>query len=90
MTVQQLIDKLLLIEDKSRTVWVYSFDEETEPDTVTEMDDWTVLNNLMTALGAVAELLGFFFGELKKQGFDDYQALLLCDSCMKKLLPGND
>lgn len=43
MTVQQLIDKLLLIEDKSRTVWVYSFDEETEPDAVTEMDDGTVL-----------------------------------------------
>ena len=43
MTVQQLIDKLLLIEDKSRTVWVYSFDEETELDAVTEMDDGTVL-----------------------------------------------
>lgn len=43
MTVQQLIDKLLLIDDKGRTVWVYSFDEETEPDAVTEMDDGTVL-----------------------------------------------
>lgn len=43
MTVQQLIDKLLRIEDKNKTVWVYSFDEETEPDAVTEMDDGTVL-----------------------------------------------
>ena len=43
MTVQQLIDSLLLIEDKSKTIWVYSFDEETEPDAVTEMDDGTVL-----------------------------------------------
>lgn len=43
MTVQQLIDRLLLIEDKSKTIWVYSFDEETEPDAVTEMDDGTVL-----------------------------------------------
>lgn len=43
MTVQQLIDKLLLIEDKSKTIWVYSFDEETEPDSVTEMEDGTVL-----------------------------------------------
>ena len=43
MTVQQLIDKLLRIEDKNKTVWVYSFDEETEPDAVTVMDDGTVL-----------------------------------------------
>ena len=46
-------------------------------------------SELMNALGAIAEMLGFFYGELKKQGFDDDQALLLCDSCMKKLLPGN-
>ena len=41
MTVQQLIDKLLLIEDKSRTVWIdlhYDY-EETEPDTVTEIGE---------------------------------------------------
>lgn len=45
MTVQQLIDKLLLVDDKSRTVLIdlHHNCEETEPDAVTEMDDGTVL-----------------------------------------------
>lgn len=43
MTVQDLIDKLQAIPDKDKTVWVYSFDEETMLDTVLENEDGTVL-----------------------------------------------
>lgn len=43
MTVQDLIDRLQSVQDKSKTVWVYSYDEETIPDTVMDNDDGTVL-----------------------------------------------
>ena len=47
-------------------------------------------NNLMTALGAVAEMLGFFYGELKKQGFDDIQSMAFCTEYMKILLSNKE
>lgn len=47
-------------------------------------------NDLMNALGAVAEMLGFFYGELKKQGFDDIQSMAFCTEYMKILLSNKD
>ena len=43
MAVQDIIDKLQSVQDKSKTVLAYSFDEETIPDTVMDNDEGTVL-----------------------------------------------
>lgn len=43
MTVQELIDKLYKIEDKSKLVWVYSYDDWAACGCVEEDSDGTVL-----------------------------------------------
>lgn len=43
MTVQELIDELLKLEDKSKIVQVYSDDFYEDADTITEYDDSIVI-----------------------------------------------
>lgn len=41
------------------------------------------VSNLLDAMGALAEAMGFFYSKLLEQGFDNYEALELCKTQLK-------
>lgn len=41
------------------------------------------VSNLLDAMGALAEAMGFFYSKLLENGFDNYEALELCKTQLK-------
>lgn len=41
------------------------------------------VSNLLDAMGALAEALGFFCSKLLENGFDNYEALEICKTQLK-------
>lgn len=46
------------------------------------MDD---VNKTLEAIGALAEMLGFFYDKLLENGFDNEEALELCKAWLKRV-----
>lgn len=44
---------------------------------------------LVTAIGAMAESLGFFRKELERSGFDREESIMLCNTYLRTLLTQN-
>ena len=43
------------------------------------------LNMTLDAIGALAEMLGFFYNKLLENGFDNEEALELCKAWLKRV-----
>lgn len=43
------------------------------------------VSNTLDAIGALAEMLGFFYDKLLQNGFDDEQAIELCKAWLKRV-----
>lgn len=46
------------------------------------MDD---VDRTLEAIGALAEMLGFFYEKLLEQGFDEEQAIKLCKAWIRRI-----
>lgn len=52
------------------------------------MDVNNMIKELMTAIGGLVEVMGAFYKELSKQGFNEQEKLYLTGEFMKTMLPG--
>ena len=50
------------------------------------MDDNMDIQKLLTAVGSLAELLGVFKKEMKRNGFEDWEIVTLCGKLMDSIL----
>lgn len=54
------------------------------------MDSNKMIEELINSIGAISEVLGLFYVNLIKQGFDAYQAMFLTSEFMKALMPNGN